>query len=112
MDFIVIWVIAVLSITFIGIICGFVEWSRNNSQPQIAIETRVVKIRDRDWFVSRGTSYYFNFSGNCSITFELLSGDKKMNIRVPLYELEKINEGDTGVLTLQGTQYISFIHKH
>ena len=108
----VLWTIGitvVLGIIIIGIIWSVVVWSHNNSKPQINFEARVVRIRDRDWFVRRGTSYYFNTVGKCSITFELLSDSKRIKLKVPLYELEKIEEADTGILTLQGTRYINFI---
>ena len=90
--------------TFIGIaVRGIMEWSKNSNSPRIPEQARVVAKRTytsgNTGDASASTTYY--------ITFEFLSGDRK-EFYVPYREYGMIAEGDDGVLTFQGTRFISF----
>ena len=90
--FIVIVVFIVLTVR------GILQWLKNNNAPKTPVQARVVTKR---MFAQAGaaTSYF--------ITFEFLSGDRKeFHIRFRDYGL--IAEGDNGILTFQGTRFISF----
>ena len=102
-----IFFIVVAAFIIFTFVRGARQWFHNNSQPRIPAEARVVSKRiDVDYSQSSSddigttsTTYY--------IMFEFMSGDR-MEYRVPRREFDGISEGDSGILTSQGTRYISF----
>lgn len=107
------WLLGVLVI--VGIIVASAVWasvqqSRNDSKPLISEEARVVKITDRNsgMFVRGGTRYFLNTRKEYYVTFESLSNGAQRKFFVPVNGHKIIAEGDVGVLTSQGTRYISF----
>ena len=94
--------------TFIGIaVRGILQWSKNSNSPRIPTQARVVTKRTYTsggaGDTSASTSYY--------ITFEFRSGGRK-EFYVPYREYGLIAEGDDGVLTFQGSRFISFERNH
>lgn len=85
------------------------EWSYNNKQPIIPVEATVISKRTNvshhhhgDTHASSSTTYYVTFQFDNGERLELsVSGEK--------YGL--MAEGDKGVLSFQGTRFISFERK-
>ena len=84
---------------------GIGEWNKNNNSPRLIVPAVIVAKRTN---VSRHhhdnhhhttTTYY--------ITFEVESGDR-MELHVDGGEYGLLVEGDTGLLTFQGTRYLGF----
>ena len=98
--------IAVIGMFIVIAVRGILQWSKNNSSPRIPVQARVVTKRTHTSGgmdnTSASTSYY--------ITFEFLSGDRK-EFYVPYREYGLIAEKDNGILTFQGTRFISFERK-
>lgn len=84
---------------------NIIEWGKNNASPRLSVDALVVTKRfsththHRANHVSHSRSYY--------VTFEVESGDR-MELRVPGREYGMLAEGDFGVLSFQGTRYLSF----
>ena len=105
MFFIVIAVFAVVIIKGIG------QWNRNNRSPRLTVPATVVTKRANVSHHSHhagdvgamhhtsSTSYY--------ATFQVESGDR-LELRVSGPEYGMLAEGDRGMLTFQGTRYLSF----
>jgi ABC-type phosphate transport system auxiliary subunit len=105
-------VIIVIGVVAVMAIRGVTQWSHNNTQPRIPAEARVVAKRAdvSNHLPSRaGDNSPVHFSSNTSyfVTFEFLSGDRQ-ELHVPPQEYGMIAEGDSGILTAQGTRFISF----
>ena len=82
-----------------------IEWHRNNQQPVISVQARVIGKRPEvsgsslDSGGSTSTCYY--------CTFELTTG-QRLEYIVPGKQYGLITEGDAGILTFQGTRYHGF----
>ncbi|WP_106767699.1 DUF2500 domain-containing protein [Paenibacillus faecalis] len=106
-------VMPVFFVVMLGIILltagkGIMQWNRNNKQPLLTVDSRIVSKRSEvthsrhsdDGLSSRSkTSYY--------LTFEVESGDR-MEFLVSGEEFGVCAEGDKGKLTFQGTRYYKF----
>ena len=94
------------------LIQNIAEWDRNNKSPQLSVDAKIVDKRSHTTHhhhnhnghhhTTRSTSYY--------VTFEVQSGDR-MELKVPRDEYGLLVEGDTGVLSFQGTRYLDFERK-
>ena len=97
-------IVIVFVIIFWAIIKGIAEKYKNYNSPIIPIEAKIIS---KNMAVSGdGTHVYTSIS----ITFEFSNGERKI-FRVPPKEYGLLAEGDVGVLTFQGTRYISFERK-
>ncbi len=88
---------------FTIIIRNILEWGKNNASPRLTVNAKVVTKRhhrNRSSNNMSSTRYY--------VTFEVDSGDRT-ELKISGSEYGMLAEGDTGMLTLQGTRYISFI---
>lgn len=93
------------------LIKGIGEWNRNNHSPRLSVAATVVAKRtnvshysgvgDND-FHSSSTSYY--------VTFQVASGDR-MEFHVSGSEYGMLIEGDKGMLSFQGSRYLSFVRQ-
>jgi len=100
--FVSIIIIAMLIIMAIGAVRRISQWMQNNNAPRTPVHARVVTKRAYTRGGARGyaaTLYY--------ITFEFLSGDR-IEFHVPDREYGLIAENDDGILTFQGSRFISF----
>lgn len=102
-DVIFICIAALFAILFI---CNAVKKVLSKNCPQTHLEVRIVEIRNGKRFVWCGTKFVLNW--DAIITYELLSGNIRKRIIIPLKELDKVKKGDVGILTLQGTVYAGF----
>ena len=98
--------VVIIGIFIFVAVRGITTWAKNNNSPKIPAEARIVSKRSQ---ISGGmgdaaasTSYY--------VTFEFSTGDRK-ELHIPYNEYGLLAEGDSGILTFQGTRYISFQRK-
>ena len=106
--FIVIFVVVIGTFVSTGV-KGFSQWQRNNNSPRLTVPATVVNKRtqvghrhhhhDSHTHSYNYTSYF--------VTFQVESGDR-MELEVPGEESGLLIEGDTGLLTFQGTRYLGF----
>jgi len=98
---------------FLGIVaCAaahhFLQKAINKRKPKVAVEAKVVKIDDKYsgviYFGSRGG---INLSPRYKVTFKLKNSKKKF-FSCPSPEYEWVKLKDKGILTHQGTRFISF----
>lgn len=86
--------------TFISI---FVKSARqehkNNTSPKLTVEATIVAKRIHVWGDHSRTNYY--------ATFQVASGDR-MELEVPNSQYGYLVENDHGMLTFQGTRFLSF----
>lgn len=86
--------------TFISI---FVKSARqehkNNTSPKLTVEATIVAKRIHVWGDHSRTNYY--------ATFQVASGDR-MELEVPNSQYGYLVENDYGMLTFQGTRFLSF----
>jgi hypothetical protein len=95
--------IVVISIFIFGIGSSLKQYSSNKAKPVETLPARVIAKRPHTWGgagdASAHTSYY--------VTFELENGDRiEMPVNDNFYGMNV--EGDTGMLTHQGTRMMSF----
>ncbi|MFK4167946.1 DUF2500 domain-containing protein [Paenibacillus lautus] len=107
-------VMPVFFIVVIGIILlsagkGVLQWSQNNRQPLLSVDSKIVSKRTEvkhtqqtdDTMSSRTRTTYY-------LTFEVESGDR-MEFAVNGEEFGMCAEGDEGLLRFQGTRYYGFV---
>ena len=105
------------AVVFVGILFVFMfnagkslmEWSKNNRSPRLTIAASVVAKRENvsvhhhhgngAGHTTRSTTYY--------ATFEFDGGDRS-ELRLSGQEYGLLAEGDTGLLTCQGTRFLDF----
>lgn len=104
--FIAVVFIIVIS-TFIFVIGKSIStWSKNNNSPKLTVPAHVVTKRTETSGGSNDSSAHTWYH----VTFEVQSGDR-MELPLSGQEFGLIAEGDKGLLTFQGTRYISFERK-
>ena len=95
--------IIVIGVFVVVAVRGISQWTKNNNSPRIPVQARAVTKRAYTsggvGDTSASTSYY--------VTFQFLSGDRK-EFHVPYREYGLIAENDDGILTFQGSRFISF----
>lgn len=104
--------ILVFGIIIFTLIRGVKEWHKNNQQPVLNVEAKIVAKRNH---TSRNSSnngghHHHHTSTSYYVTFEVESGDR-MEFRVAANEYGLLAEGDIGKLTFQGTRYHKFERK-
>lgn len=105
-----IFFILVAGIIIFSIIKGIGEWSSNNKQPVLTVNSKIVSKRTN---VSRtrhgvGNGHHHHSSRTTYyVTFEVESGDR-MELHVSGSEYGMLAEGDVGKVTFQGTRYHGF----
>lgn len=97
-------IFGVMFVFVIGMfISTFVKSARqerhNNRSPELTVEATVVTKRVRVWGDHSHTDYY--------ATFQVPSGDR-MELEVPHDRYGYLVEQDHGMLTFQGTRFLSF----
>lgn len=98
----------ILTIIIVVAIKGVAQWNKNNNSPRLTVPATIVAKRTNvssgmsgaDNMHTSSTTYYY-------ITFQVQSGDR-MEYHVPDHEYGMLAEGDNGLLTFQGTRYLSF----
>ncbi len=100
---------AVLGLILVQVVRSAQTWHHNNQSPRLTVPAAVVAKRTE---VSGGTPVGANGGGVHAstwyyVTFEVRSGDR-MELSVAGKEYGMLAEGDIGMLTFQGTRYLSF----
>lgn len=95
--------ILVFGLIIFTIIKGISQWNKNNNSPMLSVPTQVVAKRSD----TRGGSGNSSASTSYYVTFQVESGDR-MELHVSGQEYGMLAEDDLGVLTFQGTRFLSF----
>jgi hypothetical protein len=101
--------IVILGIIVFRAVAGIAQWSRNNAQPVLSVDARLVSKRTEvshrhgggvnNHSVHSSTRYY--------ATFQVESGHR-MEFAVDGSEYGMLAEGDFGKLSFQGTRYLGY----
>jgi len=105
-----IFFVVVVGIIAVSVGRGLLQWGRNNKQPVLTVDSRIVSKRTEinqrhthepnDQMTSHTNTVYY-------ITFEVESGDR-MEFPVSGKQFGLCAEGDSGRLTFQGTRFKGF----
>ena len=95
--------VLVFGIIIVTKVRGGGEWNKNNQSPKLTVPVTVVAKRSD---VHRGIETMHTFT-SYYVTFQVESGDR-MEFEVSDMEYGMLAEGDRGMLTFQGTRYLSF----
>ena len=95
--------VLVFGIIIVTMVSGVGEWNKNNQSPKLTVPVTVVAKRSD---VHRGIETMHTFT-SYYVTFQVESGDR-MEFEVSDMEYGMLAEGDRGMLTFQGTRYLSF----
>ena len=95
--------VLVFGIIIVTMVRGVGEWNKNNQSPKLTVPVTVVAKRSD---VHRGLETMHTFT-SYYVTFQVESGDR-MEFEVSDMEYGMLAEGDRGMLTFQGTRYLSF----
>lgn len=95
--------VLVFGIIIVTMVRGVGEWNKNNQSPKLTVPVTVVAKRSD---VDRGIETMHTFT-SYYVTFQVESGDR-MEFEVSDMEYGMLAEGDRGMLTFQGTRYLSF----
>ena len=95
--------VLVFGIIIVTMVRGVGEWNKNNQSPKLTVPVTVVAKRSD---VHRGIETMHTFTSYYG-TFQVESGDR-MEFEVSDMEYGMLAEGDRGMLTFQGTRYLSF----
>ncbi len=95
--------VLVFGIIIVTMVRGIGEWNKNNHSPKLTVPVTVVAKRSD---VHRGIETMHTFT-SYYVTFQVESGDR-MEFEVSDMEYGMLAEGDRGMLTFQGTRYLSF----
>lgn len=111
--FFLVFAVIIVAMIVMGV-RGISQWSKNNNSPLLTIPAKVVGKRmdvrhyHRSSDGSMGGSY--NASTDYYVTFEFDNGSRT-ELRLSGQESGMIFEGDTGMLSFQGTRFIKFERK-
>ena len=102
-------VFAIILFTFIK---GALQWNKNNHSPRLSVQAKVVAktinvSRHHHHHGNTSMMHHTSTSSTYYITFEFESGDR-MEFVVSRSDYGLLVEGDEGLLTFQGTRFISF----
>jgi hypothetical protein len=95
--------IAVISMFIFGIGSSIKQYASNKSKPVETVPAKIIAKRPHTWGGTGNTSAHTSYY----VTFELENGERlEMPVNDNFYGMNV--EGDTGMLTHQGTQMTSF----
>lgn len=101
--FFALFFLLVAGLIIFSIIKSGSQWNKNNNSPKLSVPAQVVTKRSHTWGgsgdSSASTSYF--------VTFQVESGDR-MELQLSGKESGMIAEDDVGILTFQGTRFLSF----
>ena len=103
------------TLVFVGILASFVimliknitQWSRNNASPVLTVPAQICAKRQQVGRHHHGNNHGMTSYTNYYVTFQVDSGDR-MELLVKGGEYGLLAEGDTGMLTFQGTRFLAF----
>lgn len=83
------------------------EWGYNNKQPIIPVASTVMSKRTNVSHHHHGYTHTTSSSTTYYVTFQFDNGER-LELRVPGKSYGLMAEGDKGILSFQGTRFISF----
>ena len=101
-----IFFVIILGFIIFTAVKGVQEWGKNNNSPRLSVPAQVVAKRTR----TSGGAGDSSASTTYFVTFEFESGDRS-EFRVSGQEYGMLADDDLGILTFQGTRYLSFERK-
>ena len=103
--------ILVFVIIIVNVVKGIGQWNKNNNSPKLTVPVTIVAKRTNvSHHHHAGEHHHHHTSTTYYVTFQVESGDR-MEFHVPGQEYGMLIEGDTGILTFQGTRYLGFARK-
>ena len=101
--------VLVFGFMIVTLVRGIGEWNKNNHSPKLTVPATIVEKRSdvHRYPVSTGKVQTMHTSTYYYATFQVESGDR-MELAVSGAEYGMLAEGDRGMLTFQGTQYLNF----
>ena len=104
-----IFFLTVFGIIIFGFISNIRRGIKNNNSPRLSVTATVVTKREHNSHTRNNVNNMEHFSSYTTYyaTFEVESGDR-MELNIPSDEYGYLLEGDTGILSFQGTRFISF----
>lgn len=101
--------VIIIGFFLLTLINGIRTWNRNNSSPRLSVRAKLTAKRTNVSHHHTGTGHNTHMSTSTSyyVTFEVESGDR-IEFHVSGQEYGLLAEGDTGILSFQGTRYLSF----
>ncbi len=99
----------VFGMIIVTIVMGISQWNKNNHSPRLTVGAVIVSRRTN---VSRHhhggvNDHHHHTSTSYYVTFQVESGDR-IEFLVAGHEYGMLAEGDSGLLTFQGTRYLGF----
>lgn len=83
----------------------WLQWNQNQQAPRLTVFAKVVSKRTSIIYLSETDHHHI--SKRYFVSFETANGDQ-MEFRVAGPEYRMMAEGDEGLLSFQGTQYLEF----
>ena len=104
--------VIVIGVFLFTLVNGIKTWSQNNRSPRLSVRARVTAKRTsvshhHHHHAGAGNGFHMSASTSYYATFEVESGDR-MELQLSGQEYGQLAEGDTGVLSFQGTRFLSF----
>ena len=102
--------IIVIGMFVVTAIKGIGQWNKNNNSPRLTVPATVVAKRTNvSHHNHAGTNGHHHHSTSTTyyVTFQVESGDR-MELHLSGHEFGMLVEGDKGILSFQGTRFISF----
>ena len=101
--------VLVFGLMIVTLVRGIGEWNKNNHSPKLTVPVTVAAKRSdvHRYPVSTGKAQTMHTSTSYYATFQVESGDR-MEFEISDMEYGMLAEGDRGMLTFQGTRYLSF----
>jgi hypothetical protein len=98
----------IASVIVIAIIKGITQWNKNNHSPRLTVQATIVAKRHNTSHHHHGSNMHMHHSSTTYYaTFQVESGDR-MELLIPSTQFGYLVEGDRGMLSFQGTRFISF----
>lgn len=96
----------IFGLILFAIIGGIKQWNKNNKSPRLTVPVEIVSKRTDTSGGSNNSSAHTSYY----VTFQVTSGDR-MELLVDGREFGLLVEGDIGMLTFQGTRFLTFERK-
>lgn len=99
--------VLVFGAVILTLIRSMVQWNKNNNSPRLTVPAKVVAKRMQFSTGSSSNNHHTSSHTTYFVTFEVESGDRfELNVQGMQYGL--MVEGDSGMLTFQGTRFLNF----
>ncbi|VYU43473.1 DUF2500 family protein [Clostridium tertium] len=99
--------IFIIGVFIFTIVKGISEWSSNNRQPIVPVDSKITSKRMSVTHHNHGENGMSHNSTSYYVTFEF-ENSERLELKVSGSDYGLMSEGDRGVLSFQGTRFISF----